>query len=78
MLDIEFCFLKFAKVCFVVQRVENVSCELENNVFSSILLLSECILLLSIEYSINVNSIVLAIYHSEAWYRKPKIRLKIR
>ena len=35
MLDTDFCFLKFAKVCFVVQHVENVSYELENNVYSS-------------------------------------------
>ena len=35
MLDTDFCFLKFAKVCFVVQHVENVSCELENKVYSS-------------------------------------------
>lgn len=55
--DINFCFLKFAKVCFVVQRVENVytwkQCVFKYS--SSI----QCILLLSIEYSINVNSIVL-------------------
>ena len=35
MLDIDFCFLKFAKVCLVAQHVENVSCELEKNVYSS-------------------------------------------